>query len=67
MGSVAQDTYMVLKAKADKSLAAKMSRDISFPRGLAGRSVILTHMQVEGYSDEHIEQAARVLSAAGIG
>lgn len=67
MGTKAQDTYAVLRSKADKSLKSKMERDDGFPRGAAGRSVIITHMQVEGYSAEHIEQASKLLSAAGIG
>lgn len=66
MAGYVKDTYSLLKEKAGKPLAAKIGRDAEFPRGPAGRSVVLTHMRASGYSDEQCEQAGNILSAAGI-
>ena len=66
MGTYTPDTYSLLRDRADKSLSSKLSRDPSFPKGPAGRSIVLTHMACAGYSESHVEQAGTILSAAGI-
>lgn len=66
MGAYVQDTYSLLKEKAAKPLSAKIGRDDGFPRGPAGRAVVLTHMREAGYSSEQVEQAGDILFAAGI-
>lgn len=66
MATYTPNTYALLREKADKSLSSKLSRDADFPKGPAGRSVVLTHMAGAGYSESHVEQAGRILSAAGI-
>lgn len=66
MAEYVKDTYALLREKAAKPLAAKIGRDDGFPRGPAGRSIVLTHMKASGFSPEQVEQAGDILSAAGI-
>lgn len=66
MGAYVADTYDLLRQKAEKPLAAKIGRDDGFPRGPAGRAVVLTHMRLSGFSPEQVEQAGNILSAEGV-
>lgn len=66
MAEYVKDTYTLLREKAGKPLAAKIGRDAEFPRGPAGRAIVLTHMKASGYCAEQVEQAGDILSAAGI-
>lgn len=56
------DTMQLLKERAGEEMRAKMSRDRSFPRGPAARSVVINHMQSAGYADCMIAEAEKVLA-----
>lgn len=66
MAEYVMDTYALLRQKAEKPLAAKIGRDDGFPRGPAGRAVVLTHMRANGFSPEQVEAAGNILSAEGV-
>lgn len=58
----AADTASLLKEKAGEGLRSQMSRDRSFPRGPAGKSVVINHMHSAGYADCMIAEAEKVLN-----
>lgn len=66
MSCYVPDTRTLLLERGQKRLSSKVSSDAGFPRGPASRSVVITHMGLGGYPDELIEEAGRILSAAGV-
>lgn len=67
MSEFVEDTYMLLREHASKALAAKLTRLAGeFPRGPAGKTIVINSMKANGFSDEEIAEANDVLAAAGI-
>ncbi len=66
MSCYVPDTRALLLERGHKRLSSRVSSDAGFPRGPASRCVVITHMGQAGYPDDLVEEAGRILSAAGV-